>query len=63
MSQWKLGEVRDGSWDDRGGLGRVGGPSRKSGTGWGTIGVVRDGSGETPRGPGLVEGTHREVRV
>ena len=36
---------RDGSTDTRGGLGRVGGPSRRSGTGQGTIGEVQDGSG------------------
>ena len=39
------GEVRDGSGYPPGGLGRVGGPSRRSGTGRGTLGDVRDGRG------------------
>ena len=53
-----LREVRDGSGDARGGTGRVGGLSEKSGTGCGTLGEdwetlreVRDGSGDPRGGP------------
>ena len=59
-------EVRDGSGDDTKGLGRVWEPSRKYGTGWGTLLVfrntlgtlpeVRDESGDPPGGPGRVGG-------
>ena len=55
------GEVRDGSWDPRGGPGQVGGASRRCETGqetleevwngWETLGEVREG-----------RGTHPEVR-
>ena len=38
-----LGEVRDGSGDPRGGPKGVEGPSGKSGTGRGTLVLVRDG--------------------
>ena len=38
-----LGEVRDGLEYPHTGLGRVEGPSERSGTGRGTLGEVRDG--------------------
>ena len=66
------GEVRDGSGDHRGGLGRVagpsersgqvGGPSERSGMGRGTIGEVRDGSEDFWGGPEWVHGTLGEVQ-
>ena len=37
-----IGEVQDGSGNPWGGLGRVGGPPRRSGTGRWTIGEVWD---------------------
>ena len=40
--QGTRGEVRDGSGDSRRCPGQVGGPSLRSGTGWGTLGEVRD---------------------
>ena len=40
---------------------RDGRPSRRSGTGWGTIVEVQDGSRDPARGQGRVEG-HEEVR-
>ena len=48
MDRLTLGEVRDGSGDNRGGLGRVG-AHRK----------VRDGSGDPQGGLGRVGGTSR----
>ena len=59
-----LGEVRHGSGDPRGGLGRVGGLSRKSRACGGKLGAVRDvsrtipvvldASGDTWGGPACV---------
>ena len=43
MSQVTLPEVRESLGEPRGGLERVGGPSRWSGTFRGTLGEVRDG--------------------
>ena len=37
MSRGALREVCDGSGDPQGGTGRVGGPSDRSGKGWGTV--------------------------
>ena len=48
MGQENLGEVRNGSRDPRGGLGRVGGPLETSGTVQGTLGMVRDDLGDRP---------------
>ena len=48
MGRGTLGEVRDGARDPRGGAGRVGGHTERSGTGRGTLGEVLDGS-EEPR--------------
>ena len=45
MGRGKLGEVRDGLLDPRGGPGWVGGPNGTSWTVWVTLGEVRDGSG------------------
>ena len=66
-----LKELRDVSQDSRRGPGRVGGPSRRSGTGRETLGMVRDGSGDTRGGLGRVaglsgrsgmgRGTHKKV--
>ena len=53
-SRWTLGEVRNGLRDHRGGPGRVGVPSRRSGTGRGTLAEVRDGSMNHQGGPGRV---------
>ena len=39
-----LGEVRDGSGDPRGGLGRFWSTLGRFGTGRGTLGVIQDGS-------------------
>ena len=50
------GEVRDGSEDPRGGPGRVGGPSRRSGTGWGTLREFRNGSLDSRGSLGRVGG-------
>ena len=64
--RWILGEVRDGSEDARGclgrvgelsgGPGRVGGPTRRYGTGQGTHLKVWDGLTDPPEGPGRVGG-------
>ena len=43
MGQGTLGEVRDGLGYNRGSLKQVGQPSKKSGTGRGTLGEVWDG--------------------
>ena len=51
-----LKEAQDGFVEPQGGLGRVGGPSGRSGTGWGTLREVRDGSGDTPGGLERVRG-------
>ena len=71
MSRETLGAVRDGSRDNPGDPGRVRGPSRrsgrvgvpthKSGTGRGTLLVVRDKSSDPPRGTS--RGSLPEVRV
>ena len=45
MGRGKLRDVQNGSRDPTGGLERVEGPYRRSGTGQGTPGEVRDGSG------------------
>ena len=47
---------RDGLGHLLKGLGRVGGPSGRSGTGWRIVEEVRDGSGDPWGGPGLVDG-------
>ena len=47
-----IGEVRNGLCDLRGGSGRVGGPSRRFGTGRGILGDVQDGSVDPLRGLG-----------
>ena len=54
MGRGTYGEVWDGTGDPQGGPGRVGGPSKKSGTCQGTLGEVRDGSGDPRAGPGRV---------
>ena len=41
-----LREFQDGSGEPCRGPGRVGGPSRRSGTGWETLGEARDGLGD-----------------
>ena len=51
---WDPCEVQDGLKESRQGPGRVGGPSERSGTGWGTLGEVRDGSSYPCGGPGRV---------
>ena len=51
-----LQKVRDGLAGPSESLGWVGGPSRRSGTGWGTFRDVRDVSGDTPGGLGWVGG-------
>ena len=53
-----LTQVWHGSGDPRGRLRQVGGSSRKSVTGRGTVGKVRDGLGDTCGGPGLVGGPY-----
>ena len=50
MGWWTLGEVRDGLGDPRGGPGRIGRPSERSGTGRVTLPVFRDGYGDPPGG-------------
>ena len=59
MGRGTFGEIRDGSGDPRGGPVRVGGPSRRSGSDWGTRWEVRDGSGDPRGGPGRVGGLSR----
>ena len=44
--RWTIPEVREGLVYTRGGSGRVGRPSGKSGMGWGTFVEVRDRSGD-----------------
>ena len=56
-----LREVQDGSLDRRGGPGRVGGASGRSGTGRGTLGVVRNSSLDSGV-PGTGRRTLGEVR-
>ena len=51
MGRGNLGEVLDRSGDPRGGPGRDGGPSRRPGTGQGTLEEVRDGLRDLQRGP------------
>ena len=50
MGWGTLPEVRDRSGETLGGPGRVGGPSRRSGTGRGTLSKVWDRLGDPPRG-------------
>ena len=50
-----LPEVQDWSGDTTGGLGRVGGPYLRSGTGRRNLPEVQDMSGDPPEGPGRVE--------
>ena len=64
MGRWTFGEVRAGSFDHWGGLRRVGGPSGRSGLGWGpsgrsltvweTLEEVRNGSLDPLGRPGTV---------
>ena len=54
-----LRKVLDRLGDPPKDLGRVDGPSRRSGAGWGTLPEVRDGSGDPPKGPGWVWGPSR----
>ena len=56
MGRGTLGEVWDGSLDPRGGPGRIGGPSSRSGTGRGTRWEVRDSSLDPRGGSQLVGG-------
>ena len=51
MGQGTLREVQVGLQDPLGGPGRVGGPTRRYGTGQGTHGEVQDGSGDPHGGP------------
>ena len=70
MVQGTLGEVWDGSGENRAGLERVvdswvgpvrvGGPTGRSGTGRGTLKVARDGLREPRGGPGRVGGPLRK---
>ena len=53
MGQETLGKVRDGWGTPRGGSVQVRGPTKRSGTGRGTLGV-RDGLGDTRGGLGRV---------
>ena len=50
MGRVTLGEVWNGSDDPWEGSGRVGGHSRRSGTGRGTLGDLRDRSGRSETG-------------
>ena len=43
MGRGNFAEVRDGLWVPLRGLGRVGRPSKRSGTIWGILGEVWDG--------------------
>ena len=54
MGQGTNPVVLDGSVDISEGPRRVGGPTGRSGTGWGNLGEVHDGSGETLGGTGRV---------
>ena len=54
MGWGTLLEVRDGSWDIKGGTRPAGGPSRGSGTGQEVLWKVRCGLRCLPGGPGLV---------
>ena len=60
MGRKTHGEVRNGSEDPRGGLGRVRGPSGRSKTGRETLGEVREESGDSGWS-GPRRGTIREV--
>ena len=68
MGRGTFGEVRNGSLDPRGSQGRIGGTSRRSWTGRGTLGEVQDVVGGAGRvgGPlgrtGTGEGTIPEVK-
>ena len=73
MDRGTLSKFRDRSGDTRGGLGRVGGPSRRSGTGrrnleevrdgLGELPKVLDGSGDPPEGPGRFGGPSGRFRM
>ena len=54
MGEEVLWKVWDGLVDPSRGPGRVGGPSWRSGTGWGTLSEDRDGSWDPPVGLGWV---------
>ena len=56
-------EVRDWLGDPRGGTGRVGQPSRRFGTGRGTLEEVRNELGYPKRGPGQVGGPSERSRM
>ena len=56
MGQRTINEVRDWLGDPRGGPGRVGGPTGRSGTGLRTYGEVRDELGDPWEGLGQVGG-------
>ena len=66
MGRETLGEVQDESGDPTRGPGRVGGPSGRSGTSWGTLPDVQDWLKKPRRGPRRVRKpfrrTHGEVR-
>ena len=58
MDRGTLGKIWDGSGHPPGGPGRVGGHSKRSETGRGTLREIQDGSGDTRGGTG----TLREVQ-